>query len=60
MNFMDFPEKRYGICLSYSLYDDVLLRLEYLREKFDKTYMNQENIHNDKNDMVTAQLAIAF
>ncbi|MGA1865809.1 MAG: LbtU family siderophore porin [bacterium] len=55
LNLLDLPEERFGVCLSYSLYDDVLLSLEYLREKFDKP-----NVNKDKNDIVTAQLAIAF
>jgi hypothetical protein len=55
LNLLDLPEERYGICLSYSLYDDVSLSLEYLREKFDKPIMNK-----DKNDIVAAQLAIGF
>jgi hypothetical protein len=60
MNVLDLPEERYGICFSYSLYNDVSLSLEYLREKYDEFYKDKDNVHKDKNDIVTAQLAISF
>jgi len=51
----DFPESRYGVCLSYSLYEDVDLKLEYLYEKYDNV-----DLHKGKSDIVTAQLAVSF
>lgn len=51
----DLPESRYGVCLSYTLYDDVDLKLEYLHEKFDNADLNK-----GKSDMFTAQLAVGF
>lgn len=51
----NFPKKRYGICLSHILFDNISLNIEYLHEKYDN-----EVLHKGKNDVIPAQLAIDF
>ena len=51
----DLGESRYGICLAYELYDDVVLGFEYLHEKYDNV-----NLNKGESDAITAQLAIGF
>ncbi len=49
----NFPEKRYGVVISYSIFEAASLSLEYIHEKytlFDK----------GKNNILTTQLAIEF
>lgn len=45
------PEIQYGVAVSYGLLDNTTLALEYLYGEFE---------NDDKRDLVTAQLAIAF
>jgi len=45
------PEKRYGATVTYGLFENTSLGLEYLKGKFK---------NNDETDVVTAQLAIEF
>ena len=45
------PEKRYGAAVTYGLFENTSLGLEYLSGKFK---------NNDETDVVTAQLAIEF
>jgi hypothetical protein len=58
----NLPEKRYGVCLSYELYEDVSLSFEYLHEKYEREYLhaNDEIPNRGKNEIITAQLAISF
>ena len=45
------PEDQYGVALTYSMFENTSLALEYLHGKFD---------NNDEKDLITTQLAIEF
>ncbi len=45
------PERQYGVCITYSLFESTSLGVEYLHGEFE---------NDDETDIVTAQLAIAF
>lgn len=45
------PEKRYGAAITYGLFENTSLGLEYIHGEFE---------NNDETDVVTAQLAIEF
>lgn len=45
------PEKQYGAAITYNLFANTALSLEYLRGEFD---------NGDRRDLLTTQLAIAF
>ena len=45
------PEKQFGGVVSYGLFENTSLALEYLRGEFE---------NNDERDLLTAQLAIEF
>ena len=51
----NFPKKRYGICLTQTLFDNTTLNIEYLREKYDN-----ELEHKGKSEVISIQLAINF
>lgn len=55
--FFEFPEKQYGAALSYALYENTTVKLEYLKGEYDSDYVPAGQ---DKVSSVTGQLAIEF
>ena len=57
----EFPEKQYGVVVSYGLYENTSIALEYLSGEYDEDYVTSKGFPgDDKVSSVTAQLAIDF
>lgn len=54
-----FPEKQYGLCVSYDLFEFTTLSAEYLHGEYDDN-QNSDGKVEDSRDVVTVQLAVEF
>ncbi|HDZ24756.1 MAG TPA: LbtU family siderophore porin [Desulfobacteraceae bacterium] len=55
-----FPEKQYGLCVSYDLFESTTLSAEYLHGDYDDNNQNGDGNVEDSRDAVTLQLAVEF
>ncbi|MDH3975013.1 MAG: LbtU family siderophore porin [Deltaproteobacteria bacterium] len=57
----EFPEKQYGVAVSFSLYEHTSIALEYLSGEYDEDYVAfKGSPGKDEVSSLTAQLAIEF
>ena len=55
-----YPEKQYGVAVSYDLFESTTLSAEYLHGDYDDNNQNSDGDIADSRDAVTLQLAIEF
>jgi len=55
-----FPEKQYGLCVSYDLFESTTISAEYLHGEYDDDNQNADGNVEDSKDAVTLQLAVEF
>ncbi|ALC17089.1 hypothetical protein DSOUD_2326 [Desulfuromonas soudanensis] len=59
--FAGQPERQYGVAVSWSLWEDATLSLEYLRGRFDQDFSaDEEGNVPDRRELLGAQLAFEF
>ena len=55
-----FPEKQYGVVVSYDLFESTTISAEYLHGEYDDNNQNADGNVEDSKDAVTLQLAVEF
>ena len=55
-----FPEKQYGLAISYDLFESTTISGEYLHGEYDNNNQNADGDVEDSKDAVTLQLAVEF
>ena len=55
-----FPQKQYGLAISYDLFESTTLSAEYLHGDYDDNNQNSDGNVEDSRDAVTLQLAVEF
>ncbi|MBW1732594.1 MAG: hypothetical protein JRJ75_17255, partial [Deltaproteobacteria bacterium] len=55
-----FPEKQYGVVVSYDLFESTTISAEYLHGEYDDNNQNGDGNVEDSKDAVTLQLVVEF
>ncbi len=55
-----YPKSRFGLCVSYEIFENTVLSGEYLHGKYEDNNLNTEGSVSDMRDLFTVQLAVEF